>query len=84
MERVGLEVATESSVFGFLRRTIYSILSAGGRVCRLHLHALGCVCVCLEASAQLDLPGGGVAAALGFLSLTGNGVLLSASPHAAP
>lgn len=42
------------------------------------------VCVCLEASAQLDLPVSGVAAALRFLSLTGNGVLLSASPHAAP
>lgn len=53
-------------------------------MCRLNLHAFGCVCVCLEVSAQLDLPGGSVAAALGFLSLTGNGVLLSASPHAAP
>lgn len=43
-----------------------------------------CVCVCFEASAQLDLPGSGVVAALRFLSLTGNRVLLSASPDAAP
>lgn len=43
-----------------------------------------CVRVCSEASAQLDLPGSGVVAALGFLSLTGNRVLLSHSPDAAP
>lgn len=42
------------------------------------------MCVCLEASAQLELAGSGVVAALGFLSLSGNRVLLSASTDAAP
>lgn len=42
-----------------------------------------CVCVCRHAP-QLDLPGSGVVAALGFLSLSGNRVLLSASADAAP
>lgn len=54
----------------------------------LNLHVFGCVsmcvCVCLEASAHLDLPGSGVVAALRFLSLSGNRVLLSDSPDAAP
>lgn len=41
--------------------------------------------VCVgEASAQLDLPGGGVVLALRFLSPGSNRVLLSASPDAAP
>lgn len=40
--------------------------------------------MCSEASAQLGLAGSSDVAALGFLSLTGNGVLLSASPAAAP
>lgn len=51
-----------------------------------NLHGFGCVSmrVCLEASAQLDLPGSGVVLPLRFLSLSGNRVLLSASPDAAP
>lgn len=48
----------------------------------LNLHV--CVCVCSEACAQLDVPGSGAAAALRFLSLTGNKVLLSHAPDAAP
>lgn len=53
-------------------------------ICNLHGLARVCMCVCSEASAQLDPPGSGVVAALRFLSLTGNRVLLSASPDAAP
>lgn len=45
-----------------------------------HLH----VRVCSEACAQLDVPVSGAAAALRFLSLTGNKVLLSHIPDAAP
>lgn len=57
----------------------------GARRFFLNLHGLVVrMCVCLEASAQLDLPGSGVVAALRFLSLSGNRVLLSASPDAAP
>lgn len=40
--------------------------------------------ISLEACAQLDGPASGVVAALRFLSLSGNRVLLSASPDAAP
>lgn len=49
-----------------------------------HLHVCVYVCVCSKACAQLDVPVSAAAAALRFLSLTGNKVLLSLAPDAAP
>lgn len=40
--------------------------------------------MCSKTRAQLDVPVSAAAAALGFLSLTGNKVLLSPAPDAAP